>query len=140
MTKSPLLFDTEGFDADTELMVRENQATQLLVATRRLLHDQRHWVKGRLATDRLGSPVPFWRASAWCLRGALYVVAMPHGIAHGELSLLSRMLSPAFVIAERAINQAIAPDTIETWNDTRGRQHSEVLALLDGVIAERQAK
>lgn len=94
------------------------------------------WLQGCYAVDEKGSRVgPCWpEAARWCLIGAMHFpVGGPCDYLpiRGEVDEALRCL---------ILDALPAPTGIASWNDAAGRTQEEVLALVDRVIAEQEAR
>ncbi len=101
---------------------------EVFTATRKLLADEKHWIKGtmaRTAVDggrRTGPAAE--NATCWCLAGGIArVTTQPHGTGGSTL----------FLVCNTILRNMLNEDPI-MWNDRAERKHSEVLDLLDKAI------
>ena len=100
----------------------------VLLGARAILTPRGSWIQGRGALDAAGQEVISTevRAVCWCLSGALMRAAYDTS----NKAEAARLLNAAW----NTINDALPGGRLVAFNDTPGRQHWEVLALLDTVI------
>lgn len=100
---------------------------EMLRDVRSLLSDPERWTKGSFARDEGSCMVEPHdpKAVCWCPGGA----AMRSGLS--ELVADELALALGFLAGDDAAYTSLA-----RWNDLRDRTHAQVLARLDGAIAD----
>lgn len=101
------------------------------------------WTKGTNAVDHGGETVysNSAQAVAWCLLGAIArTTDYTEDTVHDELA--DELIDAVRAAIDRlptSTPEVIETRQITTWNDDPERTQDEVLALLDGMIAEAEA-
>ena len=106
-------------------------ALRLARAVRELLATPDRWTQGAAARDSRGVACDWADETAvvsWCILGAIYHFGAPTS----SVLLLRRALS-------RQLGEMDTFLPVDSWNDTPGRTHADVLELLDRVVAEMEA-
>jgi len=101
----------------------------VLLGARAILTPPGSWIQGRGALDAEGREVISTevRAVCWCLLGAVMRAAYDTS----NKADAARLLNAAW----NTINDTLPGGRLVAFNDTPGRQHWEILELLDTVIA-----
>ena len=98
-----------------------------LVKTKELLSDPEHWTKGAPARTSNGGMISPCdkKACSWCIYGA--IVKVSHDMKETSKQLLRNQL---VTMIYRKIGD------IGSWNDSKEREHKDVINLLDGFIKD----
>lgn len=112
------------------------KAVDILKGVKDILCVPERWTQGVSARDAEGYSVPAKSADAtcWCLTGAMQLI-----IPNGDEYL------PTWALGVEVMQKGIDPDlpqfcSIALWNDFKTTKYSDVMALLDKLIAVEQAK
>lgn len=104
-----------------------------LRAWRSALAQREHWTRGAVAVDRRGEVCAFDSADAvaWCVSGAAKRVSCQFP-AIGVVRFIAQRVFLSVVADD---NEYYSKPPLVSWNDTPGRQHSDVLRAFDAAIA-----
>jgi hypothetical protein len=109
-------------------------ALEILLVTKNILVDPGIWRQGTYVLPRVGG------MDCFCLVGALYKAAGATDIAISQAArqriCIEEGLPAAIGILECLIGVGDEHDweSVEEWNDAKGREHAEVMAVLDKAI------
>lgn len=111
------------------------QLVEDLKAIRELLSDPAHWTQGTHARDADGNRVDSMSkyATCFCLDGAAQRVTEQRN-SYDEYAPRLEAIHDAF---NSCIPENMTCDFV-TWQDREGRQHAEVIQLIDAAIAQEE--
>lgn len=124
-----------------------NEVLDLLKAVRGLLSDPAAWTQGAHARDAAGNEVPYNsdKATCYCLAGAVMRAlpdppGPPYDYAKEHVKAVIRSgARGAMVHVAESLHKRSYLSTVDV-NDTPGRTHAEILAVLDAAILQETGK
>ena len=109
--------------------MKQPDAIVILHRARELLADPEHWIQGAYAVDRDSVPQAADGPTAvrWCIVGALRKIG---GLPDPEER------EDQVVVCQRWLSRHAGNVSISNWQDMPGRQHAELLQVMDAAILE----